>query len=180
MRKLFIGILIALISLTTNAQTIANSGSKATVKWYSIGEAQALNTTAPRKIFIDMFTTWCGWCKVLDKNTFSEPDIAQYLNTYFYPVKFDAEGKEPIVFNGHTFNFSPEQKSHELAIAMLQGKMSYPSMVFVDENLQLLTMLQGYLPPEDLRPILVFFAQEEYKKMTWQDFMAQWPGILKQ
>ena len=180
MQKLFIGILTILIAIAADAQTPTNNKAKTTVKWYNMEEAQTLNAITPRKIFIDMYTAWCGWCKVLDKNTFSEPDIAQYLNTYFYPVKFDAEGKDSTVFNGHTFKFNAGHKCHELAIAMLQGKMSYPSIVFLNEDLQLLTTVQGYIPPEDMRPILVFFAMNYFKEMSWQDFREQWPGILKQ
>ena len=179
MLKLFIGVLIVLTALTSNAQTSTNN-NKATVKWYTLEEAQALNAKAPRKIFIDVYTDWCGWCKVLDNNTFSDPEVAKCLNTYFYPVKFNGEGKEPVVFNGHTFNFNAQHKCHDLAIAILQGKMSYPSMAFINEKLELLTLLQSYLPPEELLPILVFFAQNYFEKMKWQEFIEQWPEIKKQ
>jgi len=178
MRKLFIGILIAATALTANAQT--NNQQKPAVKWYTMEEAQALNAKAPRKIFVDLYTDWCGWCKVLDNNTFSNPEIIHYLNTYFYPVKFNGEGKEPTVFNGQTFNFNAQHKCHDLAIAIMQGKMSYPSMALINEKLQLFTVLQGYLPPEDLQPILVFFAQNYFEKMNWQEFQEQWPKIKKQ
>ncbi|MCJ7821063.1 MAG: DUF255 domain-containing protein, partial [Bacteroidales bacterium] len=74
------------------------SGQKTTVKWYSIEEAAALAKTAPRPIFVDAYTDWCGWCKKLDSETFSHPVIAEILNTKFYAVKFDAESSAPVTF----------------------------------------------------------------------------------
>ena len=73
------------------------------VKWYSIEEAAALATTSPRPIFVDAYTDWCGWCKRLDKDTFSHPVIAEILNTKYYAVKFNAESKEPVIFQGRNF-----------------------------------------------------------------------------
>jgi len=179
MRKIFLCFLVCTAALTTKAQTIANAPSTSAVKWYTIEEAQALNAKAPRKFFIDMYTDWCGWCKVMDNKTFSQPDIAQYLNTYFYPVKFDAEGKAPAIFADQTFNYNAQYRCHELAATLMQGKMNYPTVVFLYENLHLLTIVPGYLAPENLRPILVFFAQNHYQNMSWEDFLKQWPDILK-
>jgi len=171
MRKIFISFILAALATTAGAQT--------TVKWLTIEEAQALNDKAPRKIFIDMYTDWCGWCKVMDQRTFSQPDIAEYLNTYFYPVKFNAEGRNPAVFKGQTFNFNPQYRSHELAIALMQGKMSYPTIVYLNEELQILSVVPGFQAPENLRPILVFFAQNYYQRMSWEDFQKEWPKILE-
>ncbi len=62
------------------------------VKWMSFEEAVERSKTEKRKIFIDVFTDWCGWCKVMDKNTFPDLVIAKLLsNEKFYPVKFNAE-----------------------------------------------------------------------------------------
>src|SRR6185369_17701275 len=99
MRKyLFIGLLI--LSSTAWAQEGA-------VKWMSFEEAVEKSKTQKRKIFIDVYTDWCGWCKVMDKSTFSEENVAKILNEDFYPVKFDAEQTADIVFNGTTFKFVP-------------------------------------------------------------------------
>ncbi len=54
-----------------------------TVKWYSFEQAVKLNKQNPKKIFIDVYTDWCGWCKRMDKVTFSNPVIAKYLNKYY-------------------------------------------------------------------------------------------------
>uniref|UniRef100_A0A3Q2YUK7 Spermatogenesis-associated protein 20-like TRX domain-containing protein n=1 Tax=Hippocampus comes TaxID=109280 RepID=A0A3Q2YUK7_HIPCM len=49
-----------------------------------------------KKVFIDIYTDWCGWCKKMDKDTFQNPEVAAYMNENFLMVKMDAEGKDPI------------------------------------------------------------------------------------
>ncbi|MGL4598391.1 MAG: thioredoxin family protein, partial [Bacteroidia bacterium] len=73
------------------------------IHWYTLEEAQALSDKEPRKLFVDMYTSWCGWCKVMDANTFANPTIAKYMNEHYYCVKFDAETRDTVVFNGQKF-----------------------------------------------------------------------------
>jgi thioredoxin-related protein len=149
---------------------------QAEVKWYTLEEAMALNQQAPRKIFIDVYTDWCGWCKVMDKKTFSNPVIAKILNDEFYAVKFDAEQSESVTFKGREFKFvaSGRKGYHELAAALLQGRMSYPSVVFLDEELNLLTPVPGYRPPSQMEPMMRFFADNAYKNTPWETFNASY------
>ena len=168
MRKILIGALIAMTALTAKAQEIADETPKAAVNWLTLEEAQALNAEAPRKIFIAFYTDWCGWCKVLNNNTFQNPEVAKYLNALFYPVRFDGQGKEPAVFNGQTFNFNPQHKYHDLAVELLQSNMAFPSTILLIEDSRIL--IPGYMPPEGLLPILIYFGYNYYQKISWEDF----------
>lgn len=105
------------------------------VKWYTIREAEVLSRQSFRPIFIDTYTDWCGWCKKMDQETFTNPVIADILNNKFYPVKFDAEGKESIDFFGQTYiNDGKAGKAHQLAVALLRGQLSYPTVVFLTKQ----------------------------------------------
>ena len=83
---------------------IGCSVTSAQVNWMTFNEALAAQKSNPKKIVIDVYTTWCGQCKLLDKNTFGNPEVSAFINANYYPVKFNAEGKELVSYNGNQFN----------------------------------------------------------------------------
>jgi len=129
----------------------------------------------PKKIFVDVYTDWCGWCKKMDKDTFNNPEVAAYMTEHFYMVKMDAEGKEPIEYKGKTFKFVPQGRRgyHELAAALLQGKMSYPTVLFLNEKQQILSPVPGYQNAENFLKIAKFFGDDIFLKKNWQDYEAE-------
>jgi thioredoxin-related protein len=142
----------------------------ATINWITMEEAAAKIKKQPRKVMIDVYTDWCGWCKKMDKSTFTDPAVVAYVNKHYYAVKLDAEGKKPITLNGHTYTFKQEYKAHELAVALLQGQMSYPSTVYLDEQFNMLTPVPGYLDAKTFTKILTYFGDNHHKKMNWQEY----------
>ena len=150
------------------------------IKWYSIEESEKLIKDNPRPIFIDAYTDWCGWCKKLDQDTFSNPIIVDILTTKFYPVKFNAEGKKDITFQGRTFiNDGKAGNAHQLAVALLKGQLSYPTVVFLDEKGQLLSPVPGYRTAKEMEEILSFFAEKAYEKQNYQDFQKNFKGRIQ-
>lgn len=141
----------------------------------SFEEAVKLNETAPKKIFIDVYTDWCGWCKRMDQTTFQDTAVIKYMNENYYAVKFDAEMSDTIVFGGYTYvnegGVNGRRGTHQLAAAMLQGRLSYPSYVFMNENNQLLTVAPGYMDAKDIMPVLSYFATDAFKKQSFNDYI---------
>lgn len=162
-------VLIVFVSFGLLNTSMAQEGK---VKWYSFEEAVELNKKEPRKIFIDVYTDWCGWCKKMDATTFSKPEIAKILNSEYYAVKFDAETVDTINFAGNKFiNEGGRSRSpHQLAVALLQGKMSYPSVAYLNEQNQLLTAVPGYYTADKLEPILMFFAEDAFMSQTFEEY----------
>lgn len=150
------------------------AGHEGAVKWMSFEQAVEKSKTEKRKIFIDVYTDWCGWCKVMDKNTFSEAQVAKILNEKFYPVKLDAEQTADIQFQGNTFKFVPygNKGTHQLAMALLNNQMSYPTVVFLDEEFRMIQPLAGYQKAEEFHKIIQFIGEDHYKKMKWTDWQA--------
>ncbi|MCK9612099.1 MAG: DUF255 domain-containing protein [Bacteroidales bacterium] len=152
-------------------------------KWYTFEEAIKLNKKHPKKLFIDIYTDWCGWCKKMDASTFSDEIIKNYMKEHFYPVKLNAERKDTVVFNGNTYvnpNPNASRSSHQLAAALLQGRMSYPSFVILDEKLEILNTIMGYKSAKDLEPILHFFGEDAHEKLTYQKFIETFSGSFTQ
>lgn len=165
-------LLIALFTLTFCLHAQAQK-----IEWMSFEaaiEAQA-KADQPKKIFIDVYTDWCGWCKKMDKETFNNHEVAVYMQQHFYMVKLDGEGKKPIVFRGKTFSFVPSGRNgyHELAAGLMQGQLSYPTVVFLNEQAELLSPVPGYHPPESFMPIARFFGDNHYKTSTWEDYQKK-------
>lgn len=159
----------------------SNGQESVKIKWYTIEEAEELTKIEPRKLFIDVYTDWCGWCKKLDKETFTDPVIANILNTEFYAVKFDAESKEAVKFMGRTFtNEGPGTRgTHQLAAALLQGKMSYPSAAYLNEKLELLFAVPGYLSAKDMEPLLNFISSDSYQTTDFKKYKESFKGKVE-
>lgn len=122
------------------------------LSWYSIDDLDKMKNIEGKKIMIDMYTSWCGWCKVMDKKTFTDPEVIAYLNEHFILVKFNAEQKEPVVFQGETYEWvrGGRKGANKLAMKMMSGRMAYPTMVYLDDKLEVIKSSPGYKKPKEL------------------------------
>lgn len=145
------------------------------VHWYSWEEAMKLQEKEPRDIIIDVYTDWCGWCKRMDAATFKDPAVGDFVNENFYAIKFDAEQKETIVFSGHEFKFlnAGRRGIHELAYSIMDGRASYPTVVYFNSKMQRVMISPGYKDSDAIMKELKFVADKEYAKTTWQDYKKE-------
>jgi thioredoxin-related protein len=139
------------------------------INWMSFYQVQEAMKTQKKKIFIDLYTDWCGWCKRMDATTFKDPAIVEYMNRNYYCIKFNAETRDTVRFNNFDFyDLTPEGKkgTNYLAYSLLEGRMSYPSFAILDENYNRLYVIAGYKQPEPLYGLLLLFATNEYQNYT--------------
>lgn len=160
---------LALLSIGVGAQEEGNSG----IEWMTFEEAVALHEEGdPRMVFIDVYTDWCGWCKRMDATTFSNPEVAAFMNEHFLNVKLDAEQRETITFRGHDFNFvnSGRRGYHELAANLLQGRLSYPTVVFLDSDFNMIQPVPGYQQVPQFLMIAEYIGDGHYTNTPWDEF----------
>ncbi len=175
MKNIFFSILIialpyVLFSQELQPQTIPGKPEDL-VKWMTFEEAVELQEEAPKTIMIDMYTDWCGWCKKMDAETFRQPQIAEYINTHFYPVKFDAERTDTMIYKGKTYvnQNTGKRSSHELAQFLLNGRMSYPTIVYIDFEGNV-NPVPGFMDVKKIEPLLVYFTERVNKNCDYTSF----------
>ncbi len=154
------------------------------INWITMNEALAAQKENPKKIFMDVYTTWCGPCKMLDRDTFSDKDVIDYINKNFYAVKFNAEGTEEITYKDFTYtnpNYQPDRKgrnaTHFFADALkLSG---YPSLAFFETDGTLIQAIPGYKTPPQLELYLKMIATNDYKTITTAEAWAAYQKKFK-
>lgn len=157
--------LIFLAGMMTACDSFAQSSSKVNgseITWLSWEEAQEEMKKEPKKVFVDVYTDWCGWCKKMDRETFTDPEVAKYMNEHFYAVKFNAEQKETLNYQGQELNFRPGGRRgvHELAVVLLNGRLGYPSFAYLDEDMNSLHVSPGYKTPPTMLEELQQISQK--------------------
>lgn len=187
MRKLdfkvlaIIGPMILLFALPGYAQP-EEKKDHALIHWMSIEEAMVQQEQSDqKKILLQIYTDWCGWCKEMENTTYSQAHIAQYISENFYPVKFNAETKESIEYNGKTYDYVLRPGLggyHELAAELLNGRFSFPTVVFLDEGHNHLQSIVGFKSPKQFETIITYFGTEGYKNTPWASYKKSYKSIL--
>lgn len=173
---IFFATLLAILVSTQALQ----AQHKSLINWMTLEEAVALQEKQPKTILIDTYTDWCGWCKVMDTTTFLDPNIAGYINSMFYPVKFNAETTDTVVYRGKKYGNSQtgRRSANQLAIELLKGNLSYPTLVYIDDQWNNYPV-GGYLKPEQIEPILIYFAEKVNKSAPFDDFKKSFETIYR-
>jgi len=172
--KKYLLLLLVVLPLMTSAQE--------TINWMTMTEAQEAMKKEPRKLMIDVYTSWCGPCKMMMNTTFKDPAVISYLNANFYAVKFNAEGTDPITYKGTTFSnpdYDPAKRgrnsTHQFAgIAQEQGRLSYPTLLFLNEDQDVLTRVVGVQQADFLIVVLNWFGTNTYMSQAFDLYKAEW------
>ena len=152
-------------------------GGSKEIKWTNF--EKVAKHRGERMVFIELHTSWCGWCKRMETYTFNDPVVAKYMNKNFYNVKFNAEDRRPVQFLNKTYRFDPtdtRRGRHELAAALMMEseKQGYPTIIFLDENHNLIQAIPGYISARDFEAIMHYFGDGAYKTMKWEDFKKKY------
>lgn len=131
-------ILVPIVTLVLSLQIKAQDQ----IKWLKFEEAIAANEQNPKMILVDVYTDWCGWCKKMDKETFTDSNVIAYINQNFYAVKINAEDTQ------RTFEFMGKSYTEAQMAASMRVR-SYPNFVVIEPKLQNIAQLPGYRPAKD-------------------------------
>lgn len=148
-------ILLGLFSICSPFFTGAQK-TEETLKWESWNEGYPRAIREKKIALIDAYTDWCGWCKKMDRDTYSNEDIIRKLNKYFVLIKFNPEIQNVrYELNGRTYT------GFELHMMISNNqRLGYPTTYFIVTTKNRLIIQPGYFNPEDFGQLLDSIIQE--------------------
>ena len=144
---------------------------KEKINWLTLEQLQEAYAKQPKPILVDLYTSWCGWCKVMDRDTYSKENVAAYINEKYYAVKFNAEQRDSVSFAGKRYGYNSAYQANALAAYLSYGQMSYPTTVFLSSIDAQPAPIPGFLKPAEMEAPLKYFGDGIYKTKTFPEFM---------
>jgi thioredoxin-related protein len=170
-----------LILLLLNVSLLVAQSNQ--IHWKSVEEVAELQKNKPRKVLMDVYTTWCGPCKMMMRNTFTNKNVIEYINSHFYAIKFDAEGGKDVTFKGTTYtnpNYvggSGRKGQHQFAQAL--GVNSYPTIIYMNEEMEVIAPIKGYQSPNQIELYLKLFGENKYLEVESQEDFKEFQANFK-
>jgi uncharacterized protein YyaL (SSP411 family) len=140
------------------------------VEWMTVEQAVAKLQQEKRPVLIDLYTSWCGWCREMDRKTYSSKKVAAYLAAKFYTVKVDAETRAVIAWEGRTYGYSPQYRASEFALYLTHGRLEFPTTIIITPG-DAPQAIPGYMEPGELEPVLKYFGEGAYKTQGFDEYM---------
>lgn len=156
------------VAPATGVET-AGAGIAGPLAWMNLEEAAGKLQQEERPVLIDLYTSWCGWCKQMDRKTYSNKQVAAYLQEKFYPVKVDAETHAVITWKGKTYRFNIDYRSNEFAVYLTKGKLEFPTTIIIPPGGEP-QAIPGYMEPKELELLVKYFGEGKYNKVGFDEF----------
>ena len=158
-------LILLLIPLLFIAGSSFSPPSGKEIKWMSYEEVIEASKKNPKKVFVDVYTSWCGWCKRMDQTTFKNPEVVKLLNDDYYAVKLNAESDAQFEQNGKTMSYRQLARSYKAT--------GYPTTVYLNEDLSVIQAVPGYQKPQSLTMILSYFGGDHHLTTEWPAYQKQ-------
>ena len=141
--------------------------------WITLEQAAENLKKEKRPVLIDLYTDWCGWCKVMDRKTYSNKNVSAYLAEEFYPVKVDAEAKSNYRWEGKEYRFNTRYRTNEFALYLTGAQLSYPTTVILPADGSAPQAIPGYMEPKEFELILKYFGEGYYGKIPFAEYQKK-------
>lgn len=162
--------IVMLTAASAAGMSLSAAGqSAASINWLSLSEVEQLVQKKPKKVLVDIYTDWCGWCKKLDATTYRDPQVVEYINKNFYAVKFNPEKQQTITFKGKTYGMNG--RNNAITPLLMGSSRGYPTTTFLDEKLEVISPVSGYQNAEMMMNILRYVGENHYQSTDWNTYV---------
>ncbi|UCD18134.1 MAG: thioredoxin fold domain-containing protein, partial [Candidatus Zixiibacteriota bacterium] len=137
-----------------------------TIVWRDYDEGMTLARQNGKHIMVNFATKWCGYCKKMNKTTFTEREIIGYLNEYFITIKVDGDSKRELNIDGY--------KISERNLTRAEYRVTgYPTYWFLKSDGEKIGPAQGYKSKDQLLDILSYVKDDLYDSMSFGDYVKK-------
>jgi len=123
------------------------------VQWIDYNKGLAKAKTEKKPILLNFFANWCGYCVKMEKETFSDRTVANFLNDTFVPIRVNSD-KEP-------------------RISAMYGVRGLPYFWFLTDKGERIASIPGFIPASMFINYLRYIQTSSYQKMDFNQFMLQ-------
>jgi len=152
---------LLLFATAASAQTLEQ------IRWMDFEKLSDTLQTHPKKVLISFHTEWCTYCKKMNKEVYTDPEIIKIINEDYYAVQFDAESQDSVFFDGQLFINSKSTKRrkafHDLALILgsRNGQFTVPVTLMLKPNFELLHARYHYLDRKTLKRLILSLDMAE-------------------
>lgn len=150
--------LIMMVGMALMAEEKSESKEKkvpTTIEWMSYDDGLVKAKKTDRQIMVDFTTSWCGWCKKMEREAFSDPEVIKTLNQEFVPVRVDGDSKKELNIDGYIISERDLTRSQF-------GVRGYPAFWFLESDGSKIVQIRGYKPTGTFKEVLAYINERKY------------------